>query len=98
ISTANGMWYQRLSKLKIPLSKACFVVTAQLNTVIEITAAITSNKTGDSGPAGPVTAGDPPPLPVAKASSGGVPPTVPPPGRSQKARPSRTEAAIKVPA
>src|SRR6188472_2361500 len=31
-------------------------------------------------PAGPVTAGDPPPLPVAKASSGGVPPTVPPAG------------------
>jgi len=31
-------------------------------------------------PAGPVTAGDPPPLPVAKASSGGVPPTVPPTG------------------
>jgi pyruvate dehydrogenase E2 component (dihydrolipoamide acetyltransferase) len=28
--------------------------------------------------AGPVTAGDPPPLPVAKASSVGVPPTVPP--------------------
>jgi DNA polymerase-3 subunit gamma/tau len=28
--------------------------------------------------AGPVTAGDPPPLPVAKASSGGVPPTAPP--------------------
>jgi pyruvate dehydrogenase E2 component (dihydrolipoamide acetyltransferase) len=33
-------------------------------------------------PAGPVTAGDPPPLPVAKASSGVVPPTVPPPGES----------------
>ena len=31
-------------------------------------------------PAGPVTAGDPPPLPVAKASSGEVPPTVPPAG------------------
>src|SRR4051794_15912036 len=31
-------------------------------------------------PAGPVTAGDPPPLPVAKASSGGVPPTAPPAG------------------
>jgi pyruvate dehydrogenase E2 component (dihydrolipoamide acetyltransferase) len=30
--------------------------------------------------AGPVTAGDPPPLPVAKASSGGVPPTAPPAG------------------
>ncbi len=29
-------------------------------------------------PAGPVAAGDPPPLPVAKASSGGVPPTAPP--------------------
>jgi DNA polymerase III subunit gamma/tau len=33
---------------------------------------------GASQAAGPVTAGNPPPLPVAKASSGGVPPTVPP--------------------
>jgi pyruvate dehydrogenase E2 component (dihydrolipoamide acetyltransferase) len=36
----------------------------------------------DKGPApqaaGPVAAGDPPPLPVAEASSGGVPPTAPP--------------------
>ena len=32
-------------------------------------------------PAGPVAAGDPPPLPVAKASSGVVPPTTPPAGR-----------------
>ncbi len=32
------------------------------------------------GPAGPVAAGDPPPLPVAKASSGAVPPTAPPAG------------------
>ncbi len=32
--------------------------------------------------AGPVTAGDPPPLPVAKASSGVVPPTAPPPEES----------------
>ncbi len=32
--------------------------------------------------AGPVTAGDPPPLPVAKASSGVVPPTVPPPAEA----------------
>ena len=31
-------------------------------------------------PAGPVTAGDPPPLPVAKASSGAVPPAAPPAG------------------
>jgi DNA polymerase-3 subunit gamma/tau len=35
-------------------------------------------QTGGRQAAGPVTAGDPPPLPVAKASSGGVPPTVPP--------------------
>ncbi len=33
-------------------------------------------------PAGPVAAGDPPPLPVAKASSGAVPPTVSPAGES----------------
>ena len=33
-------------------------------------------------PAGPVAAGDPPPLPVAKASSGGVSPTTPPTGES----------------
>jgi acetyl-CoA carboxylase biotin carboxyl carrier protein len=33
--------------------------------------------------AGPVTAGDPPPLPVAKASSGAVPPTVPPAGGAE---------------
>ena len=30
--------------------------------------------------AGPIAAGDPPPLPVAKASSGAVPPTAPPAG------------------
>ncbi len=35
-------------------------------------------QTGGPRAAGPVTAGDPPPLPVAKASSGEVPPTVPP--------------------
>jgi DNA polymerase III subunit gamma/tau len=35
-------------------------------------------QTGGDGAAGPVTAGDPPPLPVAKASSEEVPPTVPP--------------------
>jgi multifunctional 2-oxoglutarate metabolism enzyme len=35
--------------------------------------------------AGPVGAGDPPPLPVAKASSGAVPPTAPPAGGTGKA-------------
>ncbi len=33
-------------------------------------------------PAGPVAVGDPPPLPVAKASSGAVPPTTPPAGEA----------------
>src|SRR6187549_1123377 len=37
-----------------------------------------------AGPAGPVAAGDPPPLPVAEASSGGVPPTAPPAGESSE--------------
>ncbi len=38
---------------------------------------------GPSGsPAGPVAAGDPPPLPVAEASSGEVPPTAPPAGEA----------------
>jgi len=37
---------------------------------------------GGARPAGPVTAGDPPSLPVAKASSEMVPPTVPPAGES----------------
>ncbi len=37
-----------------------------------------NGQTGGGRAAGPVTAGDPPPLPVAKASSEEVPPTVPP--------------------
>ena len=45
-------------------------------------------------PAGPVTAGDPPPLPVAKASSGAVPPTVPPPGAGAEIPPSGTTAEV----
>ncbi len=40
-------------------------------------------KDAASQPAGPVGAGDPPPLPVAKASSGAVPPTPPPAGEAQ---------------
>jgi DNA polymerase-3 subunit gamma/tau len=37
---------------------------------------------GGARPAGPAAAGDPPPLPVAKASSGAVPPTASPTGES----------------
>src|SRR5690349_5625416 len=38
MSTANGMWYQSESKLKIPLSRACFVVIAQCPTTTAMTA------------------------------------------------------------
>jgi len=44
-------------------------------------------------PAGPVAAGDPPPLPVAKASSGAVPPAAPPAGET--AKPEAPAAATK---
>ncbi|HVD39976.1 MAG TPA: dihydrolipoamide acetyltransferase family protein [Solirubrobacterales bacterium] len=45
-----------------------------------------SDSEGQStGPAGPVTAGDPPSLPVAKASSEMAPPTVPPAGGASEA-------------
>ncbi|HYP55751.1 MAG TPA: hypothetical protein VEQ41_05540 [Solirubrobacterales bacterium] len=40
-------------------------------------------------PAGPVAAGDPPPLPVAKASSGEVPPSAPPAGDAARRPGSR---------
>jgi DNA polymerase III subunit gamma/tau len=40
--------------------------------------------TSGTGAAGPVAAGDPPPLPVAKASSGEVPPTAPPAAEASK--------------
>ncbi|MBS1887898.1 MAG: 2-oxo acid dehydrogenase subunit E2 [Actinobacteria bacterium] len=44
---------------------------------------------GSASPAaGPVAAGDPPPLPVAKASSGGVPPTAPPADRGGRVKAS----------
>jgi pyruvate dehydrogenase E2 component (dihydrolipoamide acetyltransferase) len=46
-----------------------------------------------TGPAGPVTAGDPPPLPVAKASSGAVPPTVPPAGEASAVDAERIKAS-----
>ncbi len=48
-------------------------------------------------PAGPVAAGDPPPLPVAKASSGAVPPATPPAGGAGKADAHGPEAAEKAP-
>jgi DNA polymerase-3 subunit gamma/tau len=48
-------------------------------------------------PAGPVTAGDPPPLPVAKASSGAVPPTAPPAGGSASGDEQASDASGEAP-
>jgi pyruvate dehydrogenase E2 component (dihydrolipoamide acetyltransferase) len=49
----------------------------------------------DSQAAGPVAAGDPPPLPVAKASSGGVPPTAPPAASSPNGDGSGSGGRVK---
>jgi pyruvate dehydrogenase E2 component (dihydrolipoamide acetyltransferase) len=56
---------------------------------------------GDSGEgpsdssAGPVAAGDPPPLPVAKASSGAVPPTAPPAEEAEESDAETPAASAK---
>jgi pyruvate dehydrogenase E2 component (dihydrolipoamide acetyltransferase) len=51
--------------------------------------AVVGDGKGSTPPtAGPVTAGDPPPLPVAEASSGAVPPTVPPAVRADRVKAS----------
>ena len=52
---------------------------------------------GAAGPAGPVAAGDPPPLPVAKASSGAVPPTTPPAAEASPADEQEPEPAPEAP-
>jgi small subunit ribosomal protein S5 len=52
----------------------------------------------DAVPAGPVAAGDPPPLPVAKASSGAVPPTAPPAGEASKSSDEAPAAEASAPA
>jgi pyruvate dehydrogenase E2 component (dihydrolipoamide acetyltransferase) len=52
--------------------------------------------TSERRPAGPVAAGDPPPLPVAKASSGAVPPTAPPAGGAAiNAAPEQPQASSR---
>jgi small subunit ribosomal protein S5 len=51
-----------------------------------------------SVPAGPVGAGDPPPLPVAKASSGAVPPTPPPAGEASDSSDEAPAAEANAPA
>ncbi len=55
-------------------------VLAALATLTKFAPAVLVPMLATYRPAGPVAAGDPPPLPVAKASSGAVPPTAPPAG------------------
>src|SRR3954466_6756193 len=88
------------AEVPAPMDGVVTKIVAQVDDEVPVGAPLAEMEAGSgegrsAEPAGPVTAGDPPPLPVAKASSGGVPPTVPPPGRNQVARPSRSEAAIR---
>ncbi len=55
-------------------------VMAALATLAKFAPAVLVPMLATYRPAGPVAAGDPPPLPVAKASSGEVPPATPPAG------------------
>jgi small subunit ribosomal protein S1 len=63
----------------------------------QIQAAEGSDETApdESQPAGPVAAGDPPPPPVAEASSGEVPPTAPPAGEAAEADAEEPEAVAE---
>src|SRR5690242_2888833 len=94
ISAANGMWYQRLSKLKIPRSRACLVVTAQLKTVAAITRAITRRDQALS-PVGDVVGGT---APCAVAGGGGSPAAAGPAGHNATVPATRRLPAIRVPA
>jgi len=60
--------------------------------VLGIERSAATAESSDAEPAGPVGAGDPPPLPVAKASSGVVPPTPPPAGDTSEAPADEAEA------
>src|SRR4051812_46180424 len=97
MSAANGMWYQRLSKLKMPLSSACFVVTAQLKRVIAITTAITHNAQTLS-PVGDVVGGTPPEEALATGRGGGSPAAAGPAGQSTTVPATKTAAPIRAPA
>jgi small subunit ribosomal protein S5 len=54
------------------------LTVAQVLGVEKSNGSATLSEGSEAGATGPVAAGDPPPLPVAKASSGAVPPTAPP--------------------
>src|SRR4051812_4240228 len=73
------------AEVPAPMDGVVTKIVAQVDDEVPVGAPLAEMEAGSgegrsAEPAGPVTAGDPPPLPVAKASSGGVPPTVPPAG------------------
>jgi len=69
-----------LATLLVLARPAARGVMAALATLAKFAPAVLVPMLATYRPAGPVAAGDPPPLPVAKASSGAVPPTAPPAG------------------
>ncbi len=75
------------AEVPAPMDGVITKLIAQVDDEVPVGAPLAEMEAGSgegqgARPAGPVTAGDPPPLPVAKASSGGVPPTVPPAGEA----------------
>src|SRR4051794_39499128 len=75
------------AEVPAPMDGVITKIVAQVDDEVPVGAPLAEMEAGEGSgegqgaePAGPVTAGDPPPLPVAKASSGGVPPTAPPAG------------------
>ena len=75
------------AEVPAPMDGVITKLIAQVDDEVPVGAPLAEMEAGDgegqgARPAGPVAAGDPPPLPVAKASSGGVPPTAPPAGEA----------------
>jgi pyruvate/2-oxoglutarate dehydrogenase complex dihydrolipoamide acyltransferase (E2) component len=75
------------AEVPAPMDGVITKIVAQVDDEVPVGAPLAEMEAGgdsaqDEGgrPAGPAVAGDPPPLPVAKASSGGVPPTASPAG------------------
>ena len=71
------------AEVPAPMDGVITKLIAQVDDEVPVGAPLAEMEAGDgegqgARPAGPVAAGDPPPLPVAEASSGAVPPTAPP--------------------
>ncbi|HWO83890.1 MAG TPA: multifunctional oxoglutarate decarboxylase/oxoglutarate dehydrogenase thiamine pyrophosphate-binding subunit/dihydrolipoyllysine-residue succinyltransferase subunit [Solirubrobacterales bacterium] len=78
------------AEVPAPMDGVITKLVAQVDDEVPVGAPLAEMEAGSgegqgARPAGPVTAGDPPSLPVAKASSEMVPPTVPPAGEASSA-------------